>query len=95
MPAVEPPRFSSGGTVGRDGGGRSVGTGARQCRSGGASCVGVTLLNGRGEVLNSAGRFAKNVAGYDVSRLMRGLWVFWGSSAGIAQCCPCIGPRQR
>jgi FAD/FMN-containing dehydrogenase len=34
--------------------------------------LGVTLLNGRGEVLTFGGQVAKNVAGYDVSRLMAG-----------------------
>ena len=35
--------------------------------------LGVTLLNGRGEVLTFGGQVAKNVAGYDVSRLMVGI----------------------
>ncbi|MCX7173956.1 MAG: glycolate oxidase subunit GlcE [Proteobacteria bacterium] len=34
--------------------------------------LGVKLLNGRGEVLNFGGQVMKNVAGYDVSRLMAG-----------------------
>lgn len=34
--------------------------------------LGVTLLNGRGEILRFGGRVMKNVAGYDVSRLMAG-----------------------
>jgi len=34
--------------------------------------LGVTLLNGRGEVLTFGGQVTKNVAGYDVSRLMVG-----------------------
>jgi FAD/FMN-containing dehydrogenase len=34
--------------------------------------LGVTLLNGAGEVLTFGGQVAKNVAGYDVSRLMAG-----------------------
>lgn len=34
--------------------------------------LGVRLLNGRGEVLEFGGRVMKNVAGYDVSRLMAG-----------------------
>ena len=34
--------------------------------------LGVTLLNGRGEVLTFGGQVAKNVAGYDVSRLLVG-----------------------
>jgi FAD/FMN-containing dehydrogenase len=34
--------------------------------------LGLTLLNGRGEVLTFGGQVAKNVAGYDVSRLIVG-----------------------
>lgn len=34
--------------------------------------LGVTLLNGRGELLSFGGQVMKNVAGYDVSRLMTG-----------------------
>lgn len=34
--------------------------------------LGLTLLNGRGEVLSFGGQVIKNVAGYDVSRLMAG-----------------------
>ena len=36
--------------------------------------LGVTLLNGRGELLTFGGQVMKNVAGYDVSRLMAGAW---------------------
>lgn len=36
--------------------------------------LGVTLLNGRGELLSFGGQVMKNVAGYDVSRLMVGAW---------------------
>jgi FAD/FMN-containing dehydrogenase len=36
--------------------------------------LGVTLLNGRGELLTFGGQVMKNVAGYDVSRLMAGSW---------------------
>ncbi len=36
------------------------------------STLGVTLINGRGELLNFGGRVMKNVAGYDVSRLQAG-----------------------
>jgi len=34
--------------------------------------IGATLLNGRGEVLSFGGQVMKNVAGYDVSRLLAG-----------------------
>ncbi len=36
--------------------------------------LGMTLLNGRGEFLTFGGQVMKNVAGYDVSRLMVGAW---------------------
>lgn len=36
--------------------------------------LGVTLLNGRAELLTFGGQVMKNVAGYDVSRLMVGAW---------------------
>jgi glycolate oxidase FAD binding subunit len=36
--------------------------------------MGVTLLNGRGELLQFGGQVMKNVAGYDVSRLLAGSW---------------------
>ena len=36
--------------------------------------LGVTLLNGRAELLTFGGQAMKNVAGYDVSRLMAGAW---------------------
>ncbi len=36
--------------------------------------LGVTVLNGRAELLSFGGQVMKNVAGYDVSRLMAGAW---------------------
>lgn len=36
--------------------------------------LGVTLLNGKAELLTFGGQVMKNVAGYDVSRLMAGAW---------------------
>ncbi|PJI99613.1 glycolate oxidase FAD binding subunit [Acidovorax sp. 69] len=36
--------------------------------------LGVTVLNGRAELLTFGGQVMKNVAGYDVSRLMAGAW---------------------
>jgi FAD/FMN-containing dehydrogenase len=68
----EPPRFSAGGTVG---GMVAAGlSGPSRAAVGGVRdhILGVTLLNGRGEVLTFGGQVAKNVAGYDVSRLMAG-----------------------
>jgi FAD/FMN-containing dehydrogenase len=68
----EPPRFSAGGTVGG-----MVAAGLSGPARAGLGAVrdhvlGVTLLNGRGEILTFGGQVAKNVAGYDVSRLVAG-----------------------
>jgi glycolate dehydrogenase FAD-binding subunit len=68
----EPPRFAAGGTVG---GMVAAGlSGPARATSGSVRdhVLGVTLLNGRGEILTFGGQVAKNVAGYDVSRLMAG-----------------------
>ena len=68
----EPPRFAAGGTVG---GMVAAGlSGPARATSGSVRdhVLGVTLLNGRGEMLTFGGQVAKNVAGYDVSRLMAG-----------------------
>jgi glycolate oxidase FAD binding subunit len=72
MLAFEPPRFSSQGTLG---GTVAAGlAGPRRPFSGAVrdSVLGVGLINGRGELLHFGGRVMKNVAGYDVSRLMAG-----------------------
>jgi glycolate oxidase FAD binding subunit len=70
--AFEPPRFSPGGTVG---GMVAAGLSGPARASVGAvrdHVLGITLLNGHAEVLTFGGQVAKNVAGYDVSRLMAG-----------------------
>jgi glycolate oxidase FAD binding subunit len=48
--------------------------GPRRAYAGGVRdfILGVKLLNGRGEIMNFGGRVIKNVAGFDVSRLMVG-----------------------
>ena len=40
--------------------------------------LGLTLLDGNGEMLSFGGQVAKNVAGYDVSRLLVGSWGILG-----------------
>lgn len=68
----EPPRFGAGGTVG---GMVAAGLSGPPRASVGAVrdyVLGTTLLNGKGEVLTFGGQVMKNVAGYDVSRLMAG-----------------------
>lgn len=70
----EPPRFGTGGTVG---GMVAAGLSGPARASAGAVrdyVLGVQMLNGRGELLRYGGQVMKNVAGYDVSRLMAGSW---------------------
>jgi glycolate oxidase FAD binding subunit len=68
----EPPRFAAGGTVG---GMVAAGLSGPARASVGAArdhVLGMTVLNGRGELLTFGGQVMKNVAGYDVSRLFCG-----------------------
>jgi glycolate oxidase FAD binding subunit len=68
----EPPSFNVGGTVGGmvaaglSGAARAVVGSVRD------HILGVQIVNGAGEVLNFGGTVMKNVAGYDVSRLLAG-----------------------
>jgi glycolate oxidase FAD binding subunit len=68
----EPPRFSANATVG---GMVAAGLSGPARASAGAVrdfVLGVKLINGKGEHLTFGGQVMKNVAGYDVSRLMVG-----------------------
>jgi glycolate oxidase FAD binding subunit len=68
----EPPHFSSGATVG---GMVAAGlSGPARASAGGVRdfMLGVRFINGQGEHLTFGGQVMKNVAGYDVSRLMAG-----------------------
>ena len=68
----EPPHFGGGATVG---GMVAAGlSGPARANAGSVRdfVLGLTLLNGRGELLIFGGQVMKNVAGYDVSRLMAG-----------------------
>ena len=68
----EPPRFTPSTTVGGMVAAGLAGP-ARAARGGVRDYVlGASLLNGRGEVLSFGGQVMKNVAGYDVSRLLAG-----------------------
>jgi glycolate oxidase FAD binding subunit len=72
MLPFEPPHFSSQATLG---GMVAAGLSGPRRPWGGSvrdAVLGVKLLNGRGEVLRLGGQVMKNVAGYDVSRLMVG-----------------------
>jgi glycolate oxidase FAD binding subunit len=70
--AFEPPRFTAATTVG---GMVAAGLSGPSRASAGALRVhvlGMTLVSGSGELLQFGGRVIKNVAGYDVSRLVAG-----------------------
>lgn len=70
----EPPHFGPGATVG---GMVAAGVSGPARASAGAVrdyVLGVQMLNGRGEHLSFGGQVMKNVAGYDISRLMAGSW---------------------
>jgi len=68
----EPPRFAPGGTVGGMVAAGLSGPARASVGSVRDHVLGVTLLNGRGEILTFGGQVTKNVAGYDVSRLIVG-----------------------
>jgi len=72
MLAFEPPHFGAGATVG---GMLAAGlSGPRRQAAGPLRdfVLGMKVMDGQGEVLSFGGRVMKNVAGYDVSRLMAG-----------------------
>jgi len=68
----EPPRFSPGGTVGGMVASGLSGPARAAAGSLRDHVLGVALLDGRGELLRFGGQVMKNVAGYDVSRLVAG-----------------------
>ena len=72
MLAFEPPRFGAAGTIG--GMVASGLSGPRRMHAGALRdfVLGVKLVDGRGELLGFGGQVMKNVAGYDVSRLVAG-----------------------
>jgi glycolate oxidase FAD binding subunit len=68
----EPPRFDAGGTVGGMVAAGLAGPARASVGSVRDYVLGATLLNGRAECLSFGGQVMKNVAGYDVSRLLVG-----------------------
>ncbi|MFC5458548.1 glycolate oxidase subunit GlcE [Massilia niabensis] len=76
MLAFEPPHFGDGATSCATFGGAIASglSGPRRANSGGVRdfVLGVTMMDGKGEVLRFGGQVMKNVAGYDVSRLLAG-----------------------
>jgi glycolate oxidase FAD binding subunit len=92
MLAFEPPDFGKGGTVG---GMIACGlAGPRRPFAGAVrdGVLGVTLLDGRGEVLRFGGRVFKNVAGFDAFRLMVGAM---GTLGAILDVSLRVAPRPR
>lgn len=72
MLAFEPPHFGEGATIG---GAIAAGlSGPRRANSGAVRdfVLGAKVMDGKGEVLSFGGQVMKNVAGYDVSRMMAG-----------------------
>jgi glycolate oxidase FAD binding subunit len=72
MLAFEPPHFGAGATLG---GAVAAGlSGPRRANSGALRdfVLGAKIMDGKGDVLNFGGQVMKNVAGYDVSRLLAG-----------------------
>ncbi len=72
MFAFEPPHFGAGATIG---GVVAAGlSGPRRATAGAVRdfVLGATLMDGRAEILSFGGQVMKNVAGYDVSRLLAG-----------------------
>jgi len=70
--AFEPPHFSDNATVGGMIAAGLSGPARPYQASVQDAVLGCTILNGKGEVLRFGGKVMKNVAGYDVSRLMVG-----------------------
>jgi FAD/FMN-containing dehydrogenase len=70
----EPPRFGAAGTVGGMVAAGLAGPARASVGSLRDFVLGVTLLDGRADVLTFGGQVMKNVAGYDVSRVMAGSW---------------------
>jgi glycolate oxidase FAD binding subunit len=84
MLAFEPPHFGAGATLG---GMVSAGlSGPRRQAAGSVRdfVLGAALMNGRGELLRFGGKVMKNVAGYDVARLLAGSLGMFGLIAEVS-----------
>lgn len=80
----EPPHFGPGATVGGMVAAGLAGPSRASAGSVRDFVLGVTMLNGRGEELVFGGTVMKNVAGYDVSRLMAGAFGTLGLLAEVS-----------
>ena len=92
MLAFEPPRFAGRATLG---GAIAAGLSGPRRAYGGALrdfVLGVSMIDGRGELLHFGGRVIKNVAGFDLSRLMAGSL---GTLGLITEATVKVTPRPR
>ncbi len=84
MLAFEPPHFGPGATIG---GTVAAGLSGPRRQAAGAVrdfVLGAVLMDGKGEVLHFGGKVMKNVAGYDVSRLLAGSLGVFGLIAEVS-----------
>lgn len=82
--AFEPPRRSSAATLGGVVSAGLAGPARPYTAAVRDHVLGVRLMNSQGELLQFGGRVMKNVAGYDVSRLVTGAWGVLGPLMEIA-----------
>ena len=52
------------------------------------SVLGLTIMDGTGKLMRFGGSVIKNVAGYDVSRLMLGAWLPWVNTEAFLRTYP-------
>jgi glycolate oxidase FAD binding subunit len=84
MLAFEPPYFGAGATIG---GTVAAGLSGPRRQAAGAVrdfVLGAVLMDGKGELLHFGGKVMKNVAGYDVSRLLAGSLGVFGLIAEVS-----------
>jgi len=72
MLSFEPPDFAGRATIGGSVACNLSGPARPYAGAARDALLGITLLNGKGEILHFGGEVMKNVAGYDLSRLMAG-----------------------
>lgn len=92
MLAFEPPRFAGRATLG---GAIAAGLSGPRRAYGGALrdfVLGISMIDGRGELLHFGGKVIKNVAGFDLSRLMAGSL---GTLGLITEATVKVAPRPR
>lgn len=80
----EPPRFGPDATLGGMVASGLSGPARASVGSARDYVLGTQIVNGRGELLSFGGQVMKNVAGYDISRLMAGSWGTLGLIAQVS-----------